>query len=200
MLTIWLFSSEISSWSMQVETLSKCAFIHAWELSLHSFLGWILHKVMFLQCALISPHIAFQELSWDGLRWCLKAITQKELCRNHKIICKAHRKTVASDVPSALTHIYTAWGVLLLPWWTPYVSVWLSFCSLDPYSLALFAWLSSEDHVCVLTRWHLRKQTQRHSLGSHGKWGCKGKGAAQQCQGYPSGPLHFWKPRMNVLL
>lgn len=64
---------------------------------------------MFFQHAEIYQQIAFQELSWDGLRWCLKAITQKELCTNHKIICKAHRKTVASDVPSVLTHIYQAW-------------------------------------------------------------------------------------------
>lgn len=65
------------------------------------------------QCAEMSVNITFNGMNWDGLRWCLKAITQKELCRNHKIICKAHRKTVASDVPSALTHIYVAWGVLL---------------------------------------------------------------------------------------
>lgn len=149
---VHFFPPEISSRSMQWRPCSNVqGVIRAWESSLHSFLGWLLYKIMFFQRAEMSLPISFQELSWDGLRWCLKAITQKELCRNHKIICKAHRKTVASDVPSALTHIYTAWGVLLIPWLAPYVSVWLSFCSLNPSSLPLFALLSSEDHVCVMT-------------------------------------------------
>lgn len=151
-------------------------FICAWESSLHSFLGWLLYKIMFFQRAEMSLPISFQELSWDGLRWCLKAITQKELCRNHKIICKAHRKTVASDVPSALTHIYMAWGVLLIPWLAPYVSVWLSFYSLNPSSLPLFALLSSEDHVCVLLwwpkdKWNWTPWSRSRNLPSSSQWG-----------------------------
>lgn len=142
-------------------------FTCVWELSPYSFLGWNWYKVMVFQCAEMSLHDTFQEPNWDGLRWCLNTITQKEVCGNHKIICKAHRNAVASDVPSALTHTYMAWGVLLLPWWTPYVSVWLSFCTgqfvpwIHPLFLCLPCFPLKIPHVCWLDRWHLGKQTQK---------------------------------------
>lgn len=70
-----------------------------------AFILWVeLEKSDTLQCAEMFLHVTLQELSWDGLRWCLKAITQKELWRNHKIICKPQRRIAASDVPSAHTH------------------------------------------------------------------------------------------------